>query len=208
VAPSSTPVGWNPEQERPAKTEARVEGWTGVVHLFLHDDHGEPGLGDLPRLFFSGGPVREGAELDAEISSVSGLQRSDGYVGVVSRKAIAQRLRVFKLGERSQLKRVIERIADGLDPIGAAVDYLKSHRDGAGAHGAEGLCGGVGKIEDAVFGKRSPVVDGKFHRGAVFQVRHHHPGAEGQGLMRRRQFMLVVNDSARSRLAVKAGAVP
>ena len=29
--------------------------WTGGVHLFLHDDHGKPGLRDLARPFFSRG---------------------------------------------------------------------------------------------------------------------------------------------------------
>jgi hypothetical protein len=33
VAPSSTPVGWNPEQEPPAKAGARVEGSSAYISI-------------------------------------------------------------------------------------------------------------------------------------------------------------------------------
>ena len=72
----------------------------------------------------------------------------------------------------------------------------------------DGLGGAVGKIDDAVLGKRSAIVDRHFGGAAGFQVGDHDPRAEGKRLVRPSELVLIIDGAARGCFAVKAGTVP
>src|SRR5437870_7686882 len=98
-------------------------------------------------------------------------------------EAVAEWFRVFALRERAQLKGVIERGGDGLDPV-RAFDYFEAKRDRAGTDHSQRTTGALGQVDNLFLIERAAVSDRGFRRGFLIQIRHHDPAALWPRLVR------------------------
>jgi hypothetical protein len=86
--------------------------------------------------------------------------------------------------------------------------YIETYfGDAASAH-FEDAGRAIGKVDDAVGGDRSSIVDSYQHPTMVAEVRHLHPATQSQGAMGGREFVHVKGFTARSSFAVEGFAVP
>ena len=67
----------------------------------------------------------------------------------------------------AELQGVVKGAANGANARGI-FDHFYSNKRGSRSNDAEGLSGGVGEIDDALFGKRTAVIDDHFRGAAVF----------------------------------------
>src|SRR5947199_3953913 len=111
-------------------------------------------------------------------------------------EAVAELFCVFALRESAQLKGVIERGADGLDPV-RAFDHFESNRDRAGTDHSQRTTGAVGQVDNSSLSERAAVSDGDLRRVSIIQISHHDPAAQWQRLVRGGWIGWVVNGYAR-----------
>src|SRR5207244_12978871 len=89
-------------------------------------------------------------------------------------EAVAELFRVFALRERAQLKGVIERGGDGLDPV-RAFDHFEGNRDRAGTDPSQRTTGAIRQDDNSSLSERAAGSDRDVPPAFITQISHPHP---------------------------------